>query len=40
MSVVLRDRLWIDNLDEAEGTLKLFKPYFEDPGIKKVTITL
>ena len=29
-------RLWIDNLDDAEGTLDLFKEYFEDDRIKKV----
>ena len=29
-------RIWIDNLDEASGTLQYFKDYFEDPSIKKV----
>ena len=29
-------RIWIDNLDEATGTLQYFKDYFEDPSIKKV----
>eukprot|EP01103_Thecamoeba_quadrilineata_P007290 TRINITY_DN1712_c1_g1_i1.p1 TRINITY_DN1712_c1_g1~~TRINITY_DN1712_c1_g1_i1.p1 ORF type:complete len:821 (-),score=173.14 TRINITY_DN1712_c1_g1_i1:74-2536(-) len=27
--------IWIDNLDSAEGTLDLFKPYFEDESIRK-----
>lgn len=29
-------RLWIDNLDDASGTLEVFKEYFEDESIKKV----
>ena len=29
-------RIWIDNLDECEGTLDEFKDYFEDKNIKKV----
>jgi len=29
-------RIWIDNLDGAEGTIDLFKEYFEDPTIYKV----
>ncbi|KNB44986.1 mitochondrial DNA polymerase [Blastocystis sp. subtype 4] len=29
-------RIWIDNLDEARGTLHYFKEYLEDPSIKKV----
>eukprot|EP01083_Nonionella_stella_P224061 797889_1 len=29
-------RLWIDNLDEAEGTLDVFKEYFSDERCKKV----
>lgn len=29
-------RVWIDNLDEAEGTLNLFKQFFEDPNYLKV----
>ena len=29
-------RIWIDNLDEANGTLQYFKEYLEDPTIKKV----
>lgn len=28
--------LWIDNLDQAEGTLLLFTEFFEDPQIAKV----
>ncbi len=32
--------LWIDNLDDAKGTLELFKEYFEDETIKKVHIYL
>lgn len=29
-------RIWIDNLDQAHGTLQYFKAYLEDPSIKKV----
>ena len=29
-------KLWIDNLDEAEGTLDLFKDYFQNNRIRKV----
>lgn len=29
-------RIWIDNLDQAQGTLQYFKEYLEDPSIKKV----
>lgn len=29
-------RIWINNLDEAEGTIDYFKEYFEDNSIKKV----
>lgn len=29
-------KLFIDNLDEAEGTLDLFKPFFENEKYKKV----
>ena len=29
-------RIWIDNLDEAEGTLMLFKDYFENEAYLKV----
>ena len=29
-------RIWIDNLDDAEGTLDLFKSFFEDPEYRKV----
>lgn len=29
-------RIWIDNLDEASGTLQYFKDYLEDSSIKKV----
>ena len=29
-------RIWIDNLDEAHGTLQYFKEYLEDPSIRKV----
>ncbi len=29
-------RVWIDNLDGAEGVLMYFKEYFEDESIKKV----
>eukprot|EP00741_Cyanophora_paradoxa_P005271 tig00000865_g5110.t1 len=28
--------LWVDNLDEAEGTLDVFREYFEDASILKV----
>ncbi len=31
-------RIWIDNLDAAEGTLNLFKSYFEDKTILKVLL--
>ncbi|MDP2439263.1 MAG: DNA polymerase [archaeon] len=30
------ERLWIDNLDEAEGVLDEFRPFFEDPKRLKV----
>ena len=29
-------RIWIDNLDQANGTLNYFKDYLQDPSIKKV----
>eukprot|EP01091_Cochliopodium_minus_P012877 TRINITY_DN4009_c0_g1_i1.p1 TRINITY_DN4009_c0_g1~~TRINITY_DN4009_c0_g1_i1.p1 ORF type:complete len:1086 (-),score=342.32 TRINITY_DN4009_c0_g1_i1:57-3314(-) len=29
-------RIWINNLDKAEGTINYFKEYFEDESIKKV----
>ena len=29
-------RIWIDNLDDAKGTLDLFKSFFEDPAYRKV----
>lgn len=29
-------RIFIDNLDAAEGIIEEFRPYFEDPDIKKV----
>jgi hypothetical protein len=29
-------KLFIDNLDDAEGTLAIFKPFFESSGLKKV----
>eukprot|EP00753_Platysulcus_tardus_P016428 PLAT5692.2.p1 GENE.PLAT5692.2~~PLAT5692.2.p1 ORF type:complete len:796 (-),score=413.96 PLAT5692.2:54-2441(-) len=29
-------RLWIDNLDDAQGTLALFQPFFSDPEQKLV----
>eukprot|EP00474_Spongospora_subterranea_P000906 CRZ01364.1 hypothetical protein [Spongospora subterranea] len=33
-------RLFIDNLDDAAGTLDLFKPFFEDPKSPKAKFVI
>ena len=32
--------LWIDNMDDAEGTLDVFKPFLESTALKKVRVAV